>query len=77
MIAGLEARLKANPEDAEGWRMLGCSFFETGRFAESATAYRRAATLARDNADYWSSLGEALVLAGPGDSMPADATAAL
>lgn len=56
--------------------MLGWSFFETGRFAESATAYRRAATLAPDNADYWSSLGEALVLAGPGDSMPADATAA-
>ena len=76
LIAGLEARLKESPEDAEGWRMLGWSFFETGRFAESATAYRRATALAPDNGDYWSSLGEALVLAGPGDSMPADATAA-
>jgi len=76
MIAGLEARLKADPNDADGWRMLGWSFFETGRFAESATAYRRATALAPDNADYWSSLGEALVLAGPGDAMPADAAAA-
>lgn len=75
MIAGLEARLKANPEDAEGWRMLGWAFFETGRFAESATAYRRATSLDPDNADYWSSLGEALVLAGSGD-VPPDAAAA-
>lgn len=72
MISGLEARLKAKPNDAEGWRMLGWAFFETGRFAESATAYRRATSLDPDNADYWSSLGEALVLAGSGD-VPADA----
>ena len=52
MISSLEAKLKANPNDAEGWRMLGWSFFETGRFAESATAYRRATQLKPDNADY-------------------------
>ena len=75
MISSLEAKLKANPNDAEGWRMLGWSFFETGRFAESATAYRKATQLAPDNADYWSSLGEALVLAGPGD-VPKDASTA-
>jgi cytochrome c-type biogenesis protein CcmH len=75
MISGLEAKLKANPNDAEGWRMLGWSFFETGRFAEAATAYRKATQLKPDNADYWSSLGEALVLAGSGD-VPKDASAA-
>lgn len=75
MISGLEARLKANPDDAEGWRMLGWSFFETGRYAESATAYRKATQLKPDSADYWSSLGEALVLAGSGD-VPEDASAA-
>ncbi len=75
MISSLEAKLKANPNDAEGWRMLGWSFFETGRFAEAATAYRKATQLAPTNADYWSSLGEALVLAGPGD-VPKDASAA-
>ena len=75
LISRLEAKLKENPDDAEGWRMLGWSFFETGRFAEAATAYRRATALAPDNADYWSSLGEALVLAGAGD-VPPDAAAA-
>ena len=75
MISSLEAKLKANPNDAEGWRMLGWSFFETGRFAESATAYKKATQLKPDNADYWSSLGEALVLAGAGD-VPRDASAA-
>lgn len=75
MISSLEAKLKSNPNDAEGWRMLGWSFFETGRFAEAATAYKKAAQLKPDVADYWSSLGEALVLAGPGD-VPKDASAA-
>jgi len=75
MISGLEAKLKANPNDADGWRMLGWSFFETGRFAEAATAYRKATQLKPDEADYWSSLGEALVLAGSGD-VPKDASAA-
>lgn len=72
LISKLEAKLKQDPANAEGWRMLGWSFFETGRYAESATAYRRAATLAPTVADYWSSLGEALVLAGKGD-VPDDA----
>ena len=76
MISSLEAKLKENPNDAERWRMLGWSFFETGRFAESATAYRKATQLKPDTADYWSSLGEALVLAGPGETIPADASAA-
>lgn len=72
LISRLEAKLKEDPNNADGWRMLGWSFFETGRFAEAATAYRRAATLSPKTADYWSSLGEALVLAGSGD-VPADA----
>lgn len=75
MIATLEAKLKDNPNDAEGWRMLGWAFFETGKFAESATAYARATQIDPKKADYWSSLGEAKVLAGAGD-VPPDAKAA-
>jgi cytochrome c-type biogenesis protein CcmH len=67
MISSLEAKLKANPNDPEGWRMLGWSFFETGKFAEAAMAYQKATQLAPKNAEYWSSLGEALVLAGSGE----------
>jgi cytochrome c-type biogenesis protein CcmH len=76
MISGLEAKLKENSNNPEGWRMLGWSFFETGRYAESATAYKKATQLKPDEADYWSSLGEALVLAGPGETIPVDASAA-
>jgi cytochrome c-type biogenesis protein CcmH len=75
MISQLEAKLKANPNDAEGWRTLGWAFFNTQRFAESATAYKRATQLAPDKAEYWSSLGEALVLSGPG-AVDSDAKAA-
>lgn len=75
MIASLEAKLKDNPNDAEGWRMLGWAFFETGKFPESATAYARATQIDPKKADYWSSLGEARVLAGAGD-VPPDAKAA-
>jgi cytochrome c-type biogenesis protein CcmH len=74
-IAALEAKLKDNPNDAEGWRMLGWSLFETGKFAESAGAYKRATQIDPKKAEYFSSLGEALVLAGKGD-VPADAKAA-
>ena len=66
MIAQLEARLKQDPKSAQGWQMLGWSYFETGRYADSAKAYARAAALEPANATYWSALGEALVLSGPG-----------
>jgi len=62
VIAALEAKLQDKPDDAEGWRMLGWSYFETGRFAESATAMRRAIQLAPGNSEYHSMLGEALVM---------------
>jgi cytochrome c-type biogenesis protein CcmH len=66
MITQLEARLKQDPKSAQGWQMLGWSYFETGRYADSAKAYARAAALEPANATYWSALGEALVLSGPG-----------
>lgn len=75
LIANLEARLRANPDDAEGWRNLGWSFFQTERFAEAASAYQKAAALKPGDATVWSALGEALTLAGPG-TVPADAQAA-
>lgn len=72
MIAELEARLKQDPKSAEGWQMLGWSYFETGRYADAAKAYAHAAALKPANATYWSALGEALVLSGPG-GVPAEA----
>ncbi len=70
MIGSLEARLKANPTDAEGWRMLGWTMFQSQRFDESAIAYGRATQLAPLNGGNWSALGEALVMSSAGNVTP-------
>lgn len=59
MIARLEFRLKGDPSDVAGWRMLGWSRLQTGRAPEAVIAYERAVALAPDDAATWSSLGEA------------------
>jgi cytochrome c-type biogenesis protein CcmH len=66
MIARLVERLDRSPNDPEGWRMLGWSYFNTDRFAQSATAYAKAIELDPENADFRSSRGEALVRAADG-----------
>ena len=66
MIGNLAKRLNENPNDTEGWRMLGWSYFSTGQHEKSAAAYGRAAALAPENADYLSAQGEALVMAAGG-----------
>jgi cytochrome c-type biogenesis protein CcmH len=66
MIARLVERLNRNPNDQEGWRMLGWSYFNTERFAQSAAAYAKAIALDPQNADFRSSRGEALVRAADG-----------
>lgn len=43
MVDDLAARLKANPEDGEGWAMLGRSYRVLGRYEASAMAYGEAA----------------------------------
>jgi cytochrome c-type biogenesis protein CcmH/NrfG len=45
MIERLAARLETTPEDIEGWRMLGWSYFHTAHYEQAATAYARAAEL--------------------------------
>lgn len=75
LIRGLEQRMAANPSDPEGWRMLGWSYFQTGRFAESANAYRRAVAIAPDGPGYQSAFGEALVQAAQGSVTPEAASA--
>lgn len=77
VIAKLEAKLAENPEDAEGWRMLGWSYFQTERYAEAATALKKATKIDPDHAETWSFLGESLVLASKEEGrMPRDAKAA-
>ena len=73
-IRQLAARLMREPNDPAGWRMLGWSYFETGDLMDSAAAYRRAAQIEPENAENWSSLGEALQTAST--DVSAEATAA-
>lgn len=75
LITGLEQKMQANPDDPEGWRMLGWSYFQTGRYADSAKAYARAIALKPDGVGFQSAYGEALVQEAGGQVTPAAAAA--
>lgn len=65
-ITSLKDRLAKDPKDAEGWRMLGWSYFNTERFAESSAAYAKAVELDGSLPDVWSAYGETLVRSARG-----------
>jgi len=56
MLDKLAARLKQNPDDADGWAMLARSYAVTGQHADAVPAFKRAAALRKDDpvllADY-------------------------
>ena len=66
LIAQLAARLRDNPDDAEGWRMLGWSYFNTENYQAAADAYARAVELDASDPDVLSAYGETLVRADDG-----------
>ncbi len=69
-IAALASRLNREPGDAEGWRMLGWAYFNTGRYDDAADALSKAVNLAPGDANYLSSYGEALVQRDKGRVSP-------
>lgn len=75
MISRLASRLEASPNDPEGWRMLGWSYFETAKYSEAVQAYSRAVALAPGDAGYQSAYGEAQVKAAGEVVTPAAAKA--
>ena len=75
MIQRLVDRLAKEPGNFETWRMLGWSYFSTERFAQAASAYKKATELQPGNAELQTSYGEALVRAADGEVEP-DALAA-
>ncbi len=66
LIVNLAAKLKQNPNDAAGWRMLGWSYFNTQQYDKSSEAYGKAVALAGSDARVQSAYGEALVRAANG-----------
>jgi len=60
MVAGLARRLQQQPEDAQGWTMLGRSYLVLGRHEASVEAYRKALALRPEDADLMADLADAL-----------------
>lgn len=74
LIDRLAARLQTSPNDIEGWRTLGWSYFHTERYGEAATAFAKALELDPGSADLKQSYEEAKAKAsGAGNSAVAPA----
>jgi cytochrome c-type biogenesis protein CcmH len=72
MIAGLREQLRTDPDNHQGWYLLGLTYRSAGRFEDAAAAFRRAMELAPNNADYVAYTAEAMLLAA-GDTPPPEA----
>jgi cytochrome c-type biogenesis protein CcmH len=63
VTAALESRLQQNPNDMEGWRMLGRTYLVSGDAAKAAAAYEKANSVApQKDMALLIDLAEALVL---------------
>ncbi len=63
LVARLAARLRDNPEDAQGWIMLGRSYGALGRFRDAAEAYANAAARMPRDAQLLADYADALAMA--------------
>ncbi len=70
MIERLALRLQKKPDDVEGWRMLGWSYFSLQQPAKAVEAYARAVALEPQAAALKSAYGEAMVAAENGTVTP-------
>lgn len=62
MVASLAARLEDNPDDLDGWMMLGRSHMTLGNYADAVLAFERVVSIEQSqNAQSLVSLGEALL----------------
>jgi cytochrome c-type biogenesis protein CcmH len=62
MVGRLAQRLEQDPGNAEGWMMLGRSYYVMNRFPEAARAYERAVALMPDNADVLADYADTLAV---------------
>ncbi len=66
LIAKVEARLAANPDDARGWDVIAPVYFRLERYAEAADAYGHALRISGDTTQRLAGFAEATVLANDG-----------
>ena len=67
LISRLAARLERNPQDANGWAMLGRAQTVLGRFSAASAAYAKAVALHPDDAQLLSDYADALAMAQGGN----------
>jgi cytochrome c-type biogenesis protein CcmH len=60
LVERLAARMRENPDDAEGWRLLGRSYAALGRFPESLDAYAKAVERKPRDADLLADMADVL-----------------
>lgn len=76
-VTQLEAALQRDPNQAEGWRLLGRAYASDQQLAKARDAYARAAVLAPDQPDVLVEAAEASALADPQRHFDAKAVALL
>ena len=62
MVDRLVARLREEPDDVEGWKLLGRSYSVLGRFPEAADAYAKAAARAPRDAQLLADFADVLAM---------------
>jgi len=67
MVAGLQKKLEAEPNNAKGWYMLGRSYMALKRFPEAAKSYERALKIRPESADIMLSLADSLAMVNKGE----------
>jgi cytochrome c-type biogenesis protein CcmH len=76
-IAGLAAKLKEQPNDAQGWALLGRAYAATNRADEARDAFKQAHERAPDDADVAVEYAQALALAAPDHKLQGESRALL
>ena len=71
LLAQLEARLKENPKDIEGWLILAQVYEAMNRFADSAAAYEKVVNLTDRHPEPLTAWAEALIMAEKTVVLPA------
>ena len=62
MVERLAARLRENPDDTDGWKLLGRSHAALGRFADAVNAYAKAASQAPRDPQLLADFADALAM---------------
>lgn len=60
MVGELATRMKAEPDNAEGWTMLARSYLVLGKYADAVAAYEHLSTLKPDSADVYADWADAV-----------------